>query len=99
MRHLVSLRQEAIAVPSFVFLFKDCCCVYLLALWVRACQVGVGHNFHALSTGFKWRISSKYAGASVGPSHITSKHKLNLMPGFAARVGLSAGYILPDMEG
>ncbi|KAG0476541.1 hypothetical protein HPP92_013382, partial [Vanilla planifolia] len=42
-------------------------------------QVGIGHNFHTNSTGWKWKLSTCLGGD--GFSQIRNKSTINLFPG------------------
>ncbi|KAG0476539.1 hypothetical protein HPP92_013380 [Vanilla planifolia] len=60
-------------------------------------QVGIGHNFHTNSTGWKWKLSTCLGGD--GFSQIRNKSTINLFPGFDVRIAWRAEYILPQIQG
>jgi len=60
-------------------------------------QVGIGHDFHQHTTGWKWKLTSSFGPASI--SEIHHKTLLPIFPGFDVRVGWNAQYELPDMHG
>ncbi|KAM7276151.1 hypothetical protein ACFE04_018017 [Oxalis oulophora] len=60
-------------------------------------QVGIGHNFHLNTTGWKWKLTTCFGGDGI--SRIRNKTSLGLFPGFDMRFGWRADYVLPEITG
>jgi len=60
-------------------------------------QMGIGHDFHSHSTGWKWKVTS--AIGSSGLPEVHQKTTLPIFPGFDIAVGWTAHYEPPEVHG
>jgi hypothetical protein len=71
--------------------------MFFLCSFLVQMQMGIGHDFHSHSTGWKWKVTS--AIGSSGLPEVHQKTTLPIFPGVDIAVGWTAHYEPPEVHG